>query len=376
MKIMVLSSHTPSLLWFRLDMMLEFKRYGCDVVAVGNENESTWSRQFQENGIVYRQAFIQRNGTNPFKDIKTLKSLRLIIKEEKPDKIFAYNAKTVIYGGMAAHKEKIDTYSLIAGLGSVFMGNGLKNRIVQAILKHEYKKSLRYSHAVFFQNHDDVDIFVNNKMVKQQQVVMLNGSGVNLDKFKVQPLPGEFGFLFIGRLIRDKGIFEYLEACKEIKTRYRDVRCLLVGPFDSNPTALSNDELQPYIEDGIIEYFGEQKDVRPYLAKCNVFVLPSYREGTPKTVLEAMASFKAIITSDAPGCRETVKDGKNGFLVPIKNQKKLAEKMIYLYEHQELIEKMALRGRQMVEELFDVKKINNKIVSTMNIREDKQNETL
>ena len=116
--------------------------------------------------------------------------------------------------------------------------------------------------------------------------------------------------------------------------------------------------------------------MRPYLAKCNVFVLPSYREGTPKTVLEAMASFKAIITSDAPGCRETVKDGKNGFLVPIKNQKKLAEKMIYLYEHQELIEKMALRGRQMVEELFDVKKINNKIVSTMNIREDKQNETL
>lgn len=368
MKIMVLSSHTPSLLWFRLDMMLEFKQRGCDVVAVGNEDEAKWTEQFKGNGIIYRQAFIQRNGTNPFSDLKTLGSLRKIIREEKPDKIFAYNAKTVIYGGMAARKEKVDTYSLIAGLGSVFMGRGFKSQIVQSILKYEYRKSLKYSCAVFFQNCDDVSIFVQRKMVKEQQVVMLHGSGVNLDKFKVQPLPNDFGFLFVGRLIRDKGIFEYLEACKIFKAKYKNVRCLLVGPFDSNPTALSKEELQPYIDNGIVEYFGEQKDVRPYLAQCNVFILPSYREGTPKTVLEAMASYKAIITCDAPGCRETVIDGENGFLVPVKNQDMLAEKMIYLYENQDSIEKMALRGRQMVEELFDVKKVNNVIVSTMKIK--------
>lgn len=368
MKVMVLSSHTPSLMWFRLDMMLEFKKIGCEVIAVGNEEESIWSEQFKLFGISYRQANIQRNGTNPIKDIKTLKSLKNIIREEKPDKIFAYNAKTVIYGGMAAHKERVDTYSLIAGLGSVFMGKGLKSKIIQFILKYEYKRSLRYSKTVFFQNNDDVETFISNKMVKKEQITILHGSGVNLDHFAIQPFPEKFGFIYIGRLIKDKGIFEYLEACKKVKATHPEIRCLLVGPFDSNPSALTKDELQPYLDDEIIEYFGEQRDVRPYLAQSNVFVLPSYREGTPKTVLEAMASYKAIITTDAPGCKETVVDGVNGFLVPIKNYEILAEKMLFLYENPKLINQMAFEGRKMAEDLFDVKKVNNDIICAMKIK--------
>ena len=265
---------------------------------------------------------------------------------------------------------------MIAGLGSVFIGNGLKNKITKLIMKYEYRKSLKYSCNVFFQNHDDVNVFVRNKMVKKDQIAMLHGSGVNLDTFNIQPLPRKFGFLFIGRLIKDKGIFEYLGACRDFKKKYKDVRCLLVGPFDSNPTSLSKEELQPYIDDGTIEFFGEQKDVRPYLAQCNVFVLPSYREGTPKTVLEAMASYKAIITCDSPGCREVVIDGENGLLVPVKNQDILAKKMIYLYENQNLIEKMAYRGRRMAEDIFDVKKVNEIIVSVMKIKGEDKNETL
>jgi len=340
------------------------------VVAVGNEDECKWNEQFNLVGIRYRQAFIQRNGTNPLKDLKTLKSLRKILADEKPNKIFAYNAKTVIYGGIAAHKEKIPIYSLIAGLGSVFMGKGFKNKLIQKVLSIGYSKSLRNCENVFFQNKDDVKTFIEKKMVRENQIVMLHGSGVNLEKFTVQKLPDIFGFLYIGRLIRDKGIFEYLEACKIVKKQHPEVRCLLVGPFDSNPSALKIEELQPYIDDKIIEYFGEQKDVRPYLAQCNVFVLPSYREGTPKTVLEAMASYKAIITTDAPGCRETVIDGENGYLVPIKNSVELAKRMIELYENPELISKMATCGRRMAEQLFDVKKINDVIVSTMKLREE------
>lgn len=366
-KIMVLSSHTPSLMWFRMDMMKEFKRLGYDVVAVGNEEESKWIEQFKSNGIAYRKAIIQRNGTNPFKDLKTIRSLRKIIKEELPDKIFSYNAKTVIYGGIAAKKENVDNYSLIAGLGSVFMGSGLKNKIIQMILRFEYKKSLKYSKKVFFQNKDDVEAFIKGKMVKEHQIVMLHGSGVNLHKFTVQPLPDKVSFLYIGRLIRDKGIYEYLNAAKIIKEKYTSIHFLLVGPFDSNPTALKEDELQVYIDEGIIEYFGEQSDVRPYLAQCSVFVLPSYREGTPKTVLEAMASYKAIITSDAPGCRETVVDGKNGFLVPVKNVDVLVEKMEYFIQHQDIIPFMASRGRQMVEDIFDVEKVNFTITQTMEL---------
>ena len=143
---MVLSSHTPSLLWFRLDMMLAFKNSGCDVVAVGNESSEKWAEEFDSYGIKYKQASIERNGTNPFKDLKTIKSLRKIIQEEKPNKIFAYNAKTVIYGCIAAHKEKVDIYSLIAGLGSVFMGSGVKNTLIQSVLKIEYKNGKK----VFF----------------------------------------------------------------------------------------------------------------------------------------------------------------------------------------------------------------------------------
>lgn len=369
MKILVLSSHTPSLFWFRLDMMLSFVKCGCEVVAVGNEPEQEWEIQFANNGIKYRSIYIQRNGINPLKDLKTLKGIKCIIKEERPDKIFAYNAKTIIYGGLAAHKYKIETYSLIAGLGSVFMGESLKNKMIKLILSSEYRKSLKYSKNVFFQNNDDVKAFLDKKIVRPEQIVMLHGSGVNLEKFSVQKMPNSFGFLFIGRLIRDKGVLEYLEACKILKEKYPNVRCLLVGPFDSNPSALKESELKPYLEKHVIEYFGEQKDVRTYLAQCNVFVLPSYREGTPKAVLEAMACGKAVITTDAPGCKETVVDGKNGFLVKVKNVENLVEKMIALYNNIELVNKMAICGRRMAEDIFDVNKVNDVIVSTMRIKE-------
>lgn len=376
MTVMVLSSHTPSLIWFRLDMMVAFKECGHKVVAVGNEDETTWSDRFQPYGIKYRKATIERNGTNPFKDLKTMHSLREIMRQERPDKIFAYNAKTVIYGGLAAHKERIAFYPLIAGLGSVFMGRGLKNRLVRTILKIEYKQSLKHSRRVFFQNQDDVDVFVKKRMVREEKVAMLHGSGVNLEAFKVQKLPDRFGFLYIGRLIRDKGVFEYLEACRIVKQAYPTIRCLLVGPFDSNPSALKKEELKSYLDDGTVEYFGEQTDVRPFLAQCCVFVLPSYREGTPKTVLEAMASYKAVITSDAPGCRETVIDGENGYLVPVKDPVTLAKKMIALYEQPDLIKAMAERGRKMAEDLFDVNKINEKIVLIMKLKEETNEQTV
>ena len=158
---------------------------------------------------------------------------------------------------------------------------------------------------MFFQNNDDKNEFINNGLIKEDKVVIINGSGVNLEQFKPKPLPKDPGFLFIGRLIKDKGIMEDLEACKKIKDKYPIIRCLLVGPYDSNPSALKPEELNPYIDSGIIEYFGEQSDVRPFITECSVFVLPSYHEGTPKSVLEAMAMGRAIITCNSPGCRDS-----------------------------------------------------------------------
>lgn len=368
-KIIVLSSHTPSIFWFRMDMMKSFASYGYEVVAVGNESEAEWSQRFSSEGIRYRQIEVSRNGTNPIKDLKTLKSIKKVFDEEKPDKVFSYQAKTVIYGGIAAALSKIDgVFPLIAGVGSVFLADGFKASLVRSVLKAEYKIGMKKAEKVFFQNPDDVDVFVNNGIIRRENVVMLHGSGVNLKKFTVMPQPEKTAFLCISRLIRDKGVYEYLEAARTVKEKYPEVRFLLVGPYDTNPSALKKEDVEPYVSDGIIEYFGEQTDVRPYIGQCSVFVLPSYREGTPKTVLEAMASGRAVITTDAPGCRETVRNGENGFLVPICDVGALAEKMIYLIENPAVSSDFGKCGRKMAEEIFDVDLVNNAICNTMKLK--------
>lgn len=368
MKIVVLSSHTPSLFWFRIDMMLRFQTYGYEVVAIGNEPEIIWKDKFLEKGIRYVQANIQRNSTNPLNDISTFLSLKKVLFEEKPDKIFAFQAKTVIYGALAAHCVGIkEVYSLIAGLGSVFLKKGFKSKILQYVLKMEYRLALKFAQKVFFQNSDDIDFFVSNKIIKKEKAVMINGSGVNLRRFNALPLPEKPSFLCISRLIRDKGVVEYLEASRTVKDKYPDIRFLLVGPYDTNPSAITAEELKEYIDDGVIEYFGEQSDVKPYIEQCSIFVLPSYREGTPKTVLEAMACGRAIITTDAPGCRETVLDGENGFLVPVKDITALCEKMIELLNSPQTVKTMGEKGRKLVEEKYDVDLVNKVICDTMNL---------
>lgn len=368
MIIAVLSSHTPSLYWFRMDMMKMFREKGHTVYALGNEAENKWDLGFCKNGINYRQIDVKRNGTNPLADLKSLRSIKKALKEIKPDKIFTYQAKTIIYGTVAANKLGItEVYPLIAGLGSLFLNDGLKTKIIRKILITEYKYSMRKCKTVFFQNTDDDKAFRKAKAINKQKTVFLNGSGVNLDKFSVQQMPDKFGFLCISRLIRDKGIYEYLKACEIIKKNNPDVRCMLVGPFDSNPSSLRPEELQRFIDEGIVEYFGEKKNVVPYLAQCSVYVLPSYREGTPKTVLEAMACCRAVITTDAPGCRETVDHNVNGLLVPVKSVEKLAEAMQFMIDNPNRVAEMAAEGRKKAVESFDVNKVNGTICQTMNI---------
>jgi glycosyltransferase involved in cell wall biosynthesis len=368
MKIAVLSSHTPSLFWFRMDMMKTFIMHGHSVIALGPEPESNWKSKFEENGIQYKQLYVERNGTNPFCDLRTYRELKSFLKDYKPDKVFAYQAKTVVYGSLAAKANGItDIFLLIAGLGSVFRGKGLKNKIIKTIMKTEYRLACNASKKVFFQNNDDKNEFIGDGLVQEDKTVIINGSGVNLEKFKPEPLPDTPAFLFIGRLIKDKGVKEYLEACKAIKAEYQAVRCLLVGPYDSNPSALQPHELQSFVDLGIIEYYGEQTDVRPYLKQCSTYVLPSYHEGTPKTVLEAMATGRSIITSDAPGCRETVTDGYNGYLVPIKDIDGLVEKMKYLIEDQEKNRIMAERSLALAKEKYDVNLVNKSIMKNMEL---------
>lgn len=368
MKIAVISCHTPALFWFRTDMMKAFAAKGCEVYALGNESASEWEDSFKDNGIIYRQIQVSRNGMNPLNDLKTLKSIKEELSKIMPDKIFTFQAKTVIYSSMAAAKLGIsEVYPLIAGLGSLFLKDNFKTKLVRNLMMTEYRIALKKAKTVFFQNEDDLSTFKEYKVIKNQKVVMLHGSGVNTEHFAKTPLPEGFATLYIGRLLKDKGVFEYLEACRELKSKRPEARCMLVGPFDTNPTSLTKEELDKYINDGIIEYFGEQKDVRPYLNDCSVYVLPSYREGTPKTNLEAMSVGRPIITTNAPGCRETVKDGVNGFLVPVKDVNSITEKMIELMDNTSQAEEMAANGRKLAEDIFDVDKVNAVILETMGV---------
>ena len=365
-KILVLSSHTKSLFWFRLDMMRSFLKHGYAVVAVGSEPEDEWQDKFQKENIHYRAIPISRNGLNPFGDLKTYRAIKKLLEEERPDKIFCYQAKTVIYGTVAAHRLGIrEVYPLIAGLGSIFRGQGLKNAIIRQIMKREYQYALRFAKKIMFQNHDDLDCFVQEGIVKREHTVIINGSGVDTQYFTPTSFPEQMTFLMISRLIRDKGVFEYLEAARKVKKSHKEVRFLLVGPYDTNPSALKPEELQQYISDGSIEYLGELTDVRPAIAQSSVYVLPSYHEGTPKTVLEAMACGRPIITTDAPGCRETVQEGVNGFLVKPKCVEDLAKTMKKLIVEKNRLQELGTTSRRVAESKYDVQIINKQISEIM-----------
>ncbi len=227
--------------------------------------------------------------------------------------------------------------------------------------------ALRLSKKTFFQNKDDAKEFLKLGLVRKGNVKIVNGSGVNMEIFAPMPMPKEQIFLLIGRVLRDKGILEYIQAARKVKSVYPRARFQIIGQFDINPSSIKIQDLQPYIQDGSIEYLGAINDVRPFLAKSFVYVLPSYREGTPRSVLEAMATGRPIITTDAPGCRETVIHGVNGFLVPIKDVNTLAEKMLWMIENSEEAEKMGKESLRICKEKYDVKKVNESIIKTMNL---------
>lgn len=367
MKIMILSSYAPTLFFFREDMMIAMINKGHEVVAAAPEPVEEWKAKFIKRNIKYVSIKgIDRTGTNPIQDIIGFFSIIKAIIREKPDKIFAYQAKTIIYGCIAAKFAGVkEIYALMCGLGSVFRSKS--NNLASNIMKIGYHIAFKLCNKVFLQNKDDYMELLDIGIIKENKVVMINGSGVNMLKFTKKPIPHNPVFLFVGRIIRDKGIIEYLEAAKIVKEKYPESRMQIVGYFDTNPTALKREELQPYINKGIIEYLGSTDDVRPFLEKCSVFVLPSYHEGTPKSVLEAMATGRPIITTDAPGCRETVIDGKNGFLVPVRNSKKLAEKMMWMIENSEKAKKMGEESFKICKEKFDVNNVNKVILNAMGL---------
>ncbi len=363
-KLALISCHAPSVMGFRLDMMQDFIAHGYDVTVFAPDDASEWEPRFAACGVAYVQIGLEKNGTNPFRDLKGMGEIKKRLLALAPDAVFCDHAKGVIYGVLAAKQAGVKRITaMIAGAGSILRGEdkGLKARLVRAVLKAEYRVALVRADTVFFQNGDDAKLFCDAKLVTADKIVFVPGSGVRLDRFAPMPMPQDRRFLFVGRLIGDKGLREYLECAKEMHQRHPDCVFDVVGYFDTNTTAMQLSDLTPYVDAGAVRYAGYHEDVRPFLSSCYAFVLPSYHEGTPRAVLEAMAVGRPIVTTDAPGCRETVQDGENGFLAPVRDVAALVQACDTLYSDAALAQRMGERSRAICAERFDVNIVNQRI---------------
>lgn len=368
MKIVLITSYASEIPDLRGDMIEAFKLNGHEVIIFGPERLEDVLRIKETLQVNYRQIYLKRNGKNPFEDIFSLFSILLNLLKEKPDIVFSYTIKPIIYGSLAAKVLGIKKiYSMMSGLGSVIRNEESRSSLVRSTVMKQLKLSLNLCNKVMFHNKDDAQMLVSSSLIDKNKVSVINGSGVNMNKFIFNELTEEATFLFVGRIIKDKGILEYIEAAKIVKHKYPHARIQILGSFDSNPTAIRKEDIEHYFSEGLIEYLGSTYDVRPFLVNSTAVVLPSYHEGTPKSILEGMAVGRPIITTDAPGCRETVLEGVNGFLIPIKNPGQLAEKMIWMIENKDELKKMGKASLAICREKFDVKKVNKVILRTMEL---------
>ncbi len=367
---LLVGSFALSMIKFRRDLLAEILARGFEVhVSLPVPTDDGWiAEEFRSMGVLVHESPIARTGMNPFRDLFYFLHLCRLMLKARPSHILSYTIKPIIYASFAARFTGVpNRFALVTGRGYAFEENSRKTH-VRNLAQWLYKLALRCNRLVFFQNRDDEVLFRERGLVapdKRSQVV--NGSGVGLDEFSVAPLPPRTSFLLIARLLGAKGIREYVAAARLVRNRGSDARFSVVGWIDDNPDSIGEEELASWKAEGIVEFLGKQTDVRPAISESSVYVLPSYREGTPRTVLEAMSMGRPVITTDAPGCREPVKHGENGFLVPVQSIDELAAAMQKFIEDPSLVTKMGQRSREIAEDKYDVRKVNAAMLSDMGI---------
>ncbi|KFN51437.1 glycosyltransferase family 4 protein [Arenimonas composti] len=357
---LVIASYPESLTVFRGDLLRDLRAQGfaVHVVAPGLQASPAVTAILRGWGVHCHDIAFARTGTNPFADALLLWRLYRLQRRLRPALMLAYTIKPVVYGLLAAWLARVPRrYALITGLGYAFAdGRGGLARIARGL----YRAALRRADAVFFQNPDDQALFAGEGLLAPgQRTQVVAGSGVDVDHFAPAPLPaGPPVFLLIARLLVAKGVREYAAAAARVRARHPQARFRLAGWIDDNPDAIAAGELEAWIAAGTLEFLGRLDDVRGAVADCTVYVLPSYREGTPRTVLEAMAMGRPVITTDAPGCRETVIDGENGVLVALRSVDALEAAMLEFVRDPDLAPRMGRQARRIAEDRYDVRKVN------------------
>ncbi len=376
MNTLVLCSFAPSLVLFRRRFIKELVSRGCLVKCSAPAFSDAIVNDLKKIGVEPVIFPLSRTGLNPITDFFYIRYIYKRLKEDKTEILFAYTVKPVIFGLIAAWLAGVPKrFAMITGAGYAFGGTTVKQKCVGIIVKVLYRFSLKRANRVFFQNRDDRDLFLENRLVNADSIAVINGSGIDLKYFIVRKFPSfkPIVFLMVARLLRAKGVVEYLEAAKIASKKLPNARWVLVGPIDQgNPDSVPKAEFIAKLESSPVKYFEWTDDVRQHLQKCHVFVLPSYREGLPRTVLEAMATGRPIITTDVPGCRETVTHGINGLLVPSKDMQSLANAMVEIARDEYKIQKMGVQSRYIAEEKFNSDLIARQMVDFMalNVNEE------
>lgn len=369
MKIAVISNGAQSLLNFRGQLLAEMVRRGHSVLAFAPDHDAASRAALTGLGVEAVDYAVSRAGTNPLREICSIFELRGLLAQHRVDLCFSYFIKPVIYGTIAAWLAGVPRrYGLIEGLGFAFTDAPDQSR-TRRFLQHAITVMARFAgrrvDQMIFLNPDDRQEFLNRGLISHNRTYLLGAIGLDLSDWSVTPLPkGPLTFLLVARLLRDKGIAEYAAAARLVRQDHPEIRFLLLGGLDDNPAAINRAEVEAWVAEGLIEWPGHVA-VKPWLAQAHVFVLPSYREGVPRSTQEAMAMARPVITTDVPGCRETVIEGVNGFLVPPRDPQALAAAMRQFIRAPGLITHMGAESRRFAEARFDVHQQNRKLLSCM-----------
>lgn len=369
-KVVLITSYAPSLINFRAPLIRTLHSKGIQVIAVAPYCDDSSRDAVKALGAIPIYIPMSRTGINPFCDAINTWRLARLLKLLQPDVTLGYFIKPVIFGTLAAWWAGVPRrFAMVEGLGFVFTSSGatlpLKRRLLKRLVLWLYKLSLSRAERVIFLNQDDQAELVAAGVLPVHKAYLLGGIGVDLEHWKAAPpVLQPPTFLLVTRLLREKGVEHYATAARIVKQKHSQARFILLGGLDENPGSLTEADVQTWVEEGILEWHGHTA-VPPWMAQASVYVLPSYREGVPVSTQEAMAMGRAVITTDVPGCRQTVVDGVNGFLVPPRDAQALAEKMEMFIAQPELIATMGHASRRMAEERFDVHKVNQHLINLL-----------
>lgn len=363
MKVAIVLNTSWNIYNFRMNFVRTLLEKGYEVHTIAPVD--SYTARLVDAGCHHHPVRMDSRGINPIKDFALILELRGIYKKVRPDIILHYTIKPNIYGAVAAATLGIPTVNNVCGLGTVFLRNNILSRV--AILL--YRWSFRFPKKVFFQNPDDRDLFIKQNLVAPESADLLPGSGIDLQRFAPQPFRRNttFTFLLISRLITDKGILEYVEAIRRLKAEGINARFQLLGAKDPlHRRGIPVETIQQWIDDRTVEYLGTTEDVRPFIHEADCIVLPSYREGTPHTLLEAASCAKPIVATDVPGCKQVVEHNVNGLLCRLKDADDLAEKMKAISRlRDEALLQFGENGRKKMEEEFDESRVIGKYLDAI-----------